>query len=217
MKVLVFTSTYNRNAMLRGCIQDFLNQSYKDCVYSINVACNGENLNNNLPLYDDLDLSRVHVCVTQNELIHYNHMAAIKNVPNWSDYDVFIKMDDDDFYKREYVQNIVNFFEENPEIHITSTKIYYQLNGNKLWVNAAKYDNLGGNETLDVHMPMTLAFNRAALELILPLVPTHNNDDMLWRRTWEAAGLTHKGVDNADQIVWNIHGKNTSTAGFLQQ
>lgn len=217
MKVLLFTSTYNRTAMLRGCVQDFLNQSYKDCVYSINIACNGENFNNNLPLYDDLDLTRVYICVTQNELIHYNHIAAIKNVPNWSDYDLFIKMDDDDFYKKDYVLNIVKLFEENPDIHLTSTKIYYQLNGNKVWINPDKYKNLGGNLEIDFNMPMTLAFNRAALELILPLSPGHNNDDMLWRRTWEAAGLTHGEVDNADQIVWHIHGKNESTANFLQK
>jgi hypothetical protein len=67
-------------------------------------------------------------------------------------------------------------------------------------------------------MPMTLAFNKKALDLVMPIDnPPHNNDDMLWRRTWEAAGLIHKSVDNADQIIWHIHGKNASTANFLRQ
>jgi len=204
--------------MLRGCVQDFLNQSYEDCVYSLNIACAKDNLDNFYPLYEDLGDGRVHVRVTYNDFIHNNHMAAITNIPHWEDYDVYIKMDDDDIYKKDYVKNIMYFFRDNPDVDITSTKIKWQMNGNKLIGNPSLYDNLGGNESLDVHMPMTLAFNKKALDLVMAIKnPPHNNDDMLWRRTWEAAGLTHKGVDNSDQIIWNIHGKNTSTASFLQQ
>lgn len=219
MKVLVFTSSYNRTAMLRGCVQDFLNQSYKDCVYSLNIACDVDKIDNYLPLFDDIiDDSRIHICTTTNRLIHTNHITAIKNVPNWENYDLFIKMDDDDFYKKDYVKNIVELFKRNPHIHITSTKIKCQLNGNMLISNPTLYDNLGGNGPIEAHMPMTLAFNKHALNLIMEIRDiNHNNDDMLWRRTWEAAGLTHMGVDNADQIVWHIHGKNASTANFLRQ
>lgn len=217
MKALIFTSSYNRTAMLRGCVQDFLNQSYKDCVYSLNIACEPGKLDNVSPLYDDLEDTRVHVCVTANSLIHINHINAIKNVPNWESYDVFIKMDDDDFYKKDYVKNIVTLFETMPDIDVTSTKIRYQLNGNSLFNNPNLYDNLGGNGSIDSHMPMTLAFNKKALHLVMNIREiTHNNDDMLWRRTWEAAGLKHLGVDNADQVIWHIHGKNLSTANFLQ-
>lgn len=222
MKILAFTSTYNRTAMLRGCVQDFLNQSFlqefpNDCVYSINIACDPGKLDNAFHLYSDLSQENLHICVTTNNLIHYNHLAAIKNVPDWDKYDVYVKIDDDDFYKKDYIMNIAKFFKANPDVHVTSTKIDWQLNGNSMFYNPDKYDNLGGNGSIDAHMPMTLAFNRAALELLLDLVPTHNNDDMLWRRTWEAAGLTHKGVDNSNEIVWHIHGKNTSTSGFLQK
>lgn len=217
MKALVFTSSYNRTAMLRGCVQDFLNQSYEDCVYSLNIACDADKIDNVLPLYDDLADERVHICVTTNVPIHFNHMNAIKNIPNWEDYDVFIKMDDDDFYKKNYVRNIVKLFVKNPDVDITSTKIKYQLNGNSLFGNPNLYDNLGGNGSINSHMPMTLAFNKKALDLIMKItgVP-HNNDDMLWRRTWEAAGLAHKGVDNSKEIIWHIHGKNVSTSNFLQ-
>lgn len=218
MKALVFTSTYNRTPMIRGCIQDFLNQSYKDCVYSLNIACDLDKIDNVAPLYNDLNQERIHVCVTENNLIHYNHISAIKNVPNWESYDVFIKMDDDDFYKKDYVKNVVTLFETMPDIDITSTKIRYQLNGNSLFDNPNLYDNLGGNGPIESHMPMTLAFNKKALDLVIALDrPHHNNDDMLWRRTWEAAGLKHLGVDNSDQIIWHIHGKNESTANFLRQ
>ena len=203
--------------MLRGCVQDFLNQSYEHSVYSLNIT--SDNKDDYHHLYDDLvDNDRISICTTENKAIHLNHMAAIKNVPDWETYDIYIKMDDDDFYKKDYVKNIVKLFSENPEIDVTSTKIMSQLNGNLVIVNPNLYNNLGGNGSIDAHMPMTLAFNKKALDLIMVIDnPPYNNDDMLWRRTWEAAGLTHKGVDNATQIIWHIHGKNHSVANFLRQ
>jgi hypothetical protein len=42
-------------------------------------------------------------------------------------------------------------------------------------------------------------------------------DDMIWRIIWKAYGLKHATIDNAEEVIWHIHGKNVSTASFLKE
>lgn len=218
MKVLVFTSSYNRPSMLRQCMLGIKNQSYKNLVHSVNCVGSKETL---YPLVDDLLTDKViFEDLNKNDLIHYNHLRAIRNVPNYKDYDVFVKVDDDDFYKKDYVKNIVKTFTKNPEVDVVSTKIIYQLNGNKLIGNIMLHDNLGGNPGgTDYCMPMTFAFNRRALDVlesITSIEVSHNNDDLAWRYKWADAKIVHQEVDNCEEVIWHVHGKNTSTGSFLR-
>jgi hypothetical protein len=145
-------------------------------------------------------------------------MKCIQFVPDYQSYDLFIKMDDDDIYKSKYVENIVKVFEENPEVDTVSTKIKWQLNGYDLY--KGPYDNLGGNPNDSTyHMPNTFAFNKKALDCIISLTEKDvcGHDDMMWRVAWENAKLKHKAVKNDDDVIWNIHGKNTSVGGWLRQ
>lgn len=220
MKVLVFTSSYNRPYMLRQCILNIKNQSYKDYIHSVNVV--SDNPQTVYPLVEDLFSKKLIIDDGRvNEKIHINHLTAIRNVPNYQEYDLFVKVDDDDVYKKNYIKNIVDFFRENTHVDITSTEIIYQLNGSKLIGNINLYSDLGGNPgDSDYKMPMTFAFNRKALQL-LEYFPEknilHNNDDLLWRDIWVNNSLVHEPLDNSEEIIWHIHGKNTSTAGFLQK
>lgn len=169
-------------------------------------------------LYDDLLDDRLIVTKGNNNFIHFNNMIAIKSVLDYNDYDLFIKMDDDDVYKKNYVSNIVKFFENNPDVDIVSTKINHQLNGNQMFTSENGYDTLGGNPNNSTyHMPMTFAFNKKAFDCI---VNAHSNeinwnDDFMWRCKWEQNNLKHSAVDNRDQIIWHIHEKNISTSSFL--
>ena len=104
-------------------------------------------------------------------------MAAIRQIPDYESYDLFIKMDDDDVYKAYYVQTIVEAFQADPTIDTVSTRINYQLNGHRMFVNPAGYDNLGGNPGKSTyHMPMTFAFNKKAFDVIKDL--THKVEDL---------------------------------------
>jgi len=213
MKVLVFTSSYNRPFMLRQCILSVKNQSFKDIRHSVNIT--SDNALNNLVLIDDIVTDDV--IITENSHTHFNNMAAIKAVDGYEDYDVFIKMDDDDVYKADYVQNIVTFFENNPGVDIVSSEIKYQLNGTEIYLANAK--DLGGNTDVDYRMPMTYAFNKKALDAIINLQEKDmfGFDDMIWRMIWKAYGLKHAVVNNAEEIIWHIHGNNVSTASFLKE
>lgn len=213
MKVLVFTSSYNRPFMLRQCVLSVKNQSFKDIRHSVNIT--SDNALNNLVLIDDIITDDV--IITNNNHTHFNNMAAIKAVDGYEDYDLFIKMDDDDIYKSDYVQNIVTFFENNPDVDIVSSEIKFQLNGTEIYLANAK--DLGGNTDVDYKMPMTYAFNKKALDAIINLQEKDmfGFDDMVWRMIWKAYGLKHAVVSNAEEIIWHIHGNNVSTASFLKE
>jgi glycosyltransferase involved in cell wall biosynthesis len=213
MRVLVFTSSYNRPYMLRQCVLSVKNQSYKDITHVINIT--SENPFNSFALIDDLSVHRA--IYSKNSHTHFNNMTAIKCIKNYGDYDLFIKMDDDDIYKKDYVQNIVTVFENNPDVDIVSSEIRLQLNGTDVYLANAK--DLGGNTDVDYRMPMTFAFNKKALDAIINLEEKDmfGGDDMVWRIIWRAHKLKHAVVNNAEEIIWHIHGKNDSTASFLKE
>lgn len=226
LKVLVFTSAYYKRAyMMRQSILSCMNQTYKNLVHSVNITLDKTSVTKNLlPLYEDLSENNSKLIVRYSDnynhygFSHFNNMNAIRHVDDYESYDIFIKMDDDDIHKSKYVENIVKVFKENPAADIVSSFIHYQLNGYDLYKGL--YDNLGGNPNNSTyHMPMTFAFNKKALDCILPLTEADvcGHDDMMWRVAWEKVGLKHYTVNNNDQIIWNIHGGNASVADFLRK
>lgn len=213
MKVLVFTSSYNRPFMLRQCILSAKNQYGIEFTHSVNIT--SEMPQNSLALVDDLQIDSL--IITENSHTHFNNMAAIKAVDDYESYDLFIKMDDDDIYKQDYAWNIMSFFTNNPDVDIVSSEITLQLNGTDVYIVDAK--DLGGNTDVDYKMPMTYAFNKKALNAIINLEEKDliGFDDLTWRMIWKAYGLKHAVVNNAEEIIWHIHGNNVSTSSFLKE
>ena len=220
MKVMVFTSSYNRPHMLRQCILNVKNQTYKDIFHAMNVVSDVDDWQSYLPLINDIYSGRkMHIIHSGNSHTHFNNMLAIRALMDYNEYDVFIKMDDDDIYKSRYVENIVKKFQEDPTIDIVSSQIKHQLNGHRVYRGEELFDNLGGNPGKSTyHMPMTFAFNRRALDVIKDLEQkdVFGHDDMMWRMHWEAHGLKHATVDNTEEVIWHIHGKNVSTSDFIE-
>lgn len=227
MRVLIFTSShYSRPYMLRSCVMSATRQSHKDFVHSVNVTVDEHQPASQVTFNTEVLLwpfisERLVVTIHPNEkgevTNHFNNMSAIQAVPGWQEFDVYMKMDDDDIYLEEYVKTVVDFFKENPKVDITSSAITLMLNGNNVAV--CNNQNLGANPNGSHYkMPMTFAFNKKALDVILPLTKEDicGYDDMMWRVAWEKAGLVHKPVDNSKNILWHIHGKNISTSHLLK-
>lgn len=221
MKVIVFTSSYNRPYMLRSCMLNVKNQTYSGIKHLINITSDPNDLQIYVSMIDDVFNPRtMRICHSVNNHTHFNNMTAIKQLKTHEEYDLFIKMDDDDIYKEYYVQTIVDMFRADPTIDIVSSKINFQLNGDKLLYSSEGYDNLGGNPgDSTYHMPMTFAFNKKAFDVIKDLTRAdiQGHDDMMWRIAWEKHGLKHVAVENDDNIIWHVHGKNVSTAEFLEK
>ena len=225
MKVLIYTSSFDRPKMLRSCIQDAQSQTYNDILHVINLTAGSTN---QIPVINDLFNGKTHIVMYPNGHSHVNNMNAIMSVHNYMDFDLFVKFDDDDIHKKDYVQNIVNHFEQHPECDVVSTCIKHQLNGNVVlnaspnqfggWVICNDvYDNLTGNpEGTDYHMPMTFAFNKKALLSIMNLTNLWHFDDVLWREKWAKDGIIHQTVHNEDQVIWYVHANNISMSHLLK-
>lgn len=212
-KVLCFTTSLNRLKYIRGCVFDIVNQSYPDIHHSINMAFEDPTTILELQrLIADLKFPCNTFVINPNAHQQDNHLNAIRAV-GYKDYDLFVKIDDDDIYLKDYVQNIVERFEQG-DVDMVSSIVTTQLNGNIIRKGA--WDNLGGNpEDKPFHMPMTFAFNRKALDFILDIRNRDHYEDMLWRRAWVEHDIRVGTVSNQDSMVWNIHGQNMTTSNFL--
>lgn len=212
-KVLCFTPSHNRHKMLRGCIRDVASQTYPNIVHAVNIAYDKDVDIRHFPhMYDDLQRDNLFISYNLNVHNHFNYVNAIKSCPYFLDFDIYIKIDDDDMYKSGYVEAIVSQFQDD----IATTKVKYYLNGHRLITGL--YDNFGANpEGTDYHMPMTLAFNRKALYAVLNVENPTTWSDLIWRREWEKNGLKHHEVNNRENIIWYVHGENISTSSFLKK
>lgn len=213
LKVLCFTPSYNRYKMVRECIFGISYQSYKNTFHSINVAHDKDSKYIE-KLFDDIQIPNIRITYNINSNQQQNYMRCFEGI-DIDTFDLFVKIDDDDIYKKDYVKNIVNFFLNNKDTDIVSSKITYQLNNNKMYTTRG--ENLGGNpEGSSFKMPMTFAFNIKALKAIISLKVNYF-EDIVWRNTWHSLGLKHCEIDNSKNIIWNIHGKNISTSEFLNK
>ena len=88
-------------------------------------------------LYGDIDDLLI---FNYNTHQHINHLNAIKSV-DYTKFDIFIKIDDDDIYKTDYVNNIVKRFKEG-DVDMVSSFVSTQLNGVKIL--KGNFDNLDG-------------------------------------------------------------------------
>lgn len=212
LKVLCFTTSYKRHKMIRGTIADIQNQSYSNIFHSVNITHDAGDVTDYSPLYDDISTDKCKIIYSQNVHQHPNHISAIKSV-DYNNYDLFVKIDDDDIYKKEYINTIVEYFKNNPTIDVVSSKISKQLNGSILRIVNA--NNLGGNpESCDFKMPPTFAFNKKAADCIVNLTNIYGFEDHMWRDAW-CANCNIGEINNQDNIIWNIHGQNISTSNFL--
>jgi hypothetical protein len=215
MKVLCFTPSYKRFKMLRGCVQDIATQSYDNIFHSINITLDSDDLkvkDDFNVIFDDLKSDKNSFIFTLNQHQQINHMRAIMGVDDYESYDIFVKIDDDDIYKKDYVKKIVEYFKNN-DVDVLSSKMKYQLNGEL--IRRGDYNNLGANpKNCDFKMPPTFSFNRKAFDLIKNINHQYGFEDNMWRDMW--CGKCNIDVfDNTDNVIWNIHGKNVSTSSFL--
>lgn len=208
-KVLCFTTSYNRPKMLRSCIQDIGNQTYKNILHSVNIAYDGDGREEYECLLDDLQF-KTHFTFNKNAHQQTNHLNAI-NVVAYKEFDIFVKIDDDDIYKSQYIENIVNSFKDND---IVTSYIEKQLNG---WmIMRGEYKDLGLNPKNSTYgMPMTFAFNQKALSIIKQIKKFYHYEDKMWRDVWSKNNLKHSVINNNENVIWYIHGGNFSTGQFL--
>lgn len=213
MKVLLFTPSYKRPYMLRQCILNAKNQSYHDFIHSICIMYDDiSEIADYDKLFDDILDERFIIGYQENSSSLQRYMNAISQCP--TPYDIYIKIDDDDIHKKDYVKTIVDYFAEH-QCDILSSHVKYQLNNYHL--SKGNYRSLGGHyPNSNYLMPMTFAFSFKAYQILLNIKDDYNHDDLQWRTAWSKHGIKDDNVDNSDNIIWHIHGRNASVGEWFR-
>lgn len=199
--------------MLRQCILNMKNQSYTDFTHSIGIMYDDESeVSNYEVLFDDILDDRFIIKYRKDSSTHTNSMSAISQCPE--PYDIYIKIDDDDIYKKNYVKTIVEYFETH-KCDVLSSEIGHQLNN--YYLSKGNYRSLGGHFPNNHYlMPQTFAFSHNAYQVLLNTTDNGTFDDLLWRDAWSKHGIKDDNVDNSSNIIWHIHGKNISVGNWFR-
>jgi hypothetical protein len=217
---LCFTTSYNRPVHLYHCINNILNnQSYKDIKYVVGICIDNstDQENYNSLLKDFLSDKRLSIFYHKNMDQHDNYLYPIKKI-DYHKYNLFIKIDDDDIYKHEYINNTIQHFSKN-KTDILSSQLQYQIEGNKLVKGS--FDIVGspwGPDTasnIKFGMPCTYAFNNKALDIISKLKTKDNHkihpfEDPVWRTKWREKNLSSHIIKQSIDAIYNIHEHNVS-------
>lgn len=223
MKVLAFMCSRHRPLMLRHAVLQMAAQSYP---VDIAVYINSNEVINDIYSTDYSDLikdisdqinQKIHVKYGKSYHQHINHFEAI-NLVNLNDYDLFLKIDDDDIYNLNYVKETVDDFIKNhwalSGIESNGTINGYQWKPNDTIKNMAME-----NSDLCCGMPGSWAFSREAIKAISTV--DKNSpwfEDRLWKHHLEHhtdLKLSLRSNPN-HSYHYNIHGKNTSTAHWFE-
>jgi len=172
IKVLLFTVSRNRPIFLRHCLFQMQSQSYS---HSHVVYVNSDEF------VDEHDSTNILHCMRDvkirngNDLLmgygpsshqHHNHMAAI-NMVDSADFDLFLKVDDDDIYYPDYVQSVVDDFLQNAWDVSGSFSDGLINKGSFDYSKCYEIDYTLSDGAIFSILPGTLAFSRQAMTLLL--------------------------------------------------
>lgn len=144
-------------------------------------------------LFDDILDDRFIIQYEKNSSTHTNAMSTALQDPQ--PYDLYIKIDDDDIHKKDYIKTIVEYFKTNT-CDILTSKISFQLNN--YFVSKGVYKSLGGHfPDNNFLMPQTYAFNHKAFQVLRNIKDDNNFEDLQWRTAWSIHGLKDDNVDNS--------------------
>ena len=218
---LCFTTTYKRPYYIYNTINNILNnQSYTNIKYVVGISINQpeEQSHYEKILSDFVSDKRIEIFYHKNMDQHDNYLYPIKNI-DYHKYNLFIKIDDDDIYKNNYIENIITEFSRH-QIDIISCKTKYIVN--KDHIEEGAFDTVGGvwqpdtQSDIKFGMPFTYAFNNKALDVILKLSQKdrhqiHHFEDPAWRTKWREEKLKSHVIQDYDQAIYNMHYSNVSS------
>lgn len=222
-KVLAVTYSRYRPVFLRHAILSLLHQTYPvDHAIFINADSNSFQQGTDYrSLYQDLiqgpnSSSQVFLAYGVSGSQHQNFLKALDSAP-WEDYDLFLKIDDDDIYKSDYVEEVVFDF-LNHEWDFSGSLAESVLNG-KSWNESLTFFSLGLQEEdrelgVPSMMPGTFAFSKKAIRLLKTMTPSTDPklwEDQQWRRFLVAQPDIKTRVRDHSSYIYNIHGENVST------
>ncbi len=211
--------------MLRHCIMQMQNQSYPtDHVIYVNsphettsdyTTVGYEGIVSDLVLNSR---SLLKISYGPSKTTHDNHMVAL-NLVSLFDYDLFLKIDDDDIYLRDYVRTVMYDFELRQWDYSGTVSNGY-LNGYR-WRPGTRLSSLGLGEEdhrlgIPDVMPPTTAFSRKAVCALHKLKSSGGVVDLQWRRHLARTPGIRMAARSDTNFIYNVHGGNISTGSCLE-
>ncbi|MGI9524881.1 MAG: hypothetical protein ACR2PG_24895 [Hyphomicrobiaceae bacterium] len=225
IRVLAFTCSFHRPLMLRHCIMQIERQTYPtDHVVFVNSS--EDETPDGTPIhyhkllaeFESSSDHRLIIGYGPTKTAHENYLSALHLVDS-SDYDLFLKIDDDDIYYANYVQAVVYDYLEHGWDYSGSFSDGI-LKGHR-WSPDHKLPDLGLDEVdkflgIPSIMPPTAAFSRKAIERIARAAPDERFDDIYWRRLLAVDQNMAMSSRDQSHFVYNVHGSNVSTGSWIK-
>jgi hypothetical protein len=148
--------------------------------------------------------------------LHKNQLKAI-NLVDIEDYDLFLKIDDDDIYRINYVADLVRDYEKNLW-DFAGEHSCGMLNGAK-WKSDQTLKNMGlVDDEKCAGMPPSWAFSRKAMNVITKL-ESHPRwfEDRHWKfQLAKRDDIKSSHRKDTGNFHYNVHGANISTSTWLE-
>lgn len=224
-RVLCFTTSYRRPYMIYNCIRNILSQSYNDFTYYVNINIDHPNEQGRYKiLLQEFEADqRLHIVYSQNSSQHQNYLKPI-NMAGRDKYNIYVKIDDDDIYKQNYLSTILTAYKKHKK-DILSCVINTSINGTR--IESGDFESIGVwqpdvDSKIKFGMPCTYVMNQSAINILLNMKDDevraiHPFEDPAWRTKWREAKLTSYVMKNVSEVVYNIHGQNSSSSFLLKE
>jgi hypothetical protein len=222
MKILCFTTTYNRPYYIYNTINSILNQEYKDIKYCVNINIDKEEDKEKykILLSDFLTDARLHVIYNKNTDQHINYLKAIQGYGH-TNFDWFFKIDDDDIYHKKYITQSLEAIIKN-DCDILSYIANRHINNNVIKGEIKEIGKWQPDHDSDIKfgMPSTFIFNKKACDIITQIdirtsKKIHYFEDGSWKTLWRKNNLKSLVVSDCSFFTYNIHSNNTSSKFLL--
>lgn len=226
VRVLAFCCSRYRPLMVRHAIMQMQRQSYPVHLALYMNSSEDDGADHTIIRYGALledarapDRGRVTIGYGPSRPYHGNYVACLGLI-NVDDYDLFLKIDDDDIYYRHYAEHVVADFVAN-RWDYSGTHSDGVINGRRWHPNYKRTDL--GFDFVDLElrapivMPPTLALSRKAIKSILSITDSGEIEDIQWRRFVASQPDLVKATRSDSNFVYNVHGGNASTGGALRK
>ena len=123
-RFLLMMSSWKRPMLLSGQILRFMNQTYDNYTISVSIKGAPEDWIRSTFMKEwqpFIDKGSLLVRFDENKEQLSNLLDTIRNIP-LEDYDYFCKIDDDDWYAPNYLEEVNNYLNKEPGIDISSTR-----------------------------------------------------------------------------------------------
>ena len=222
IRVLAFTASYKRPIFLRCCMLQIQSQAYT-CSHGVFINSSDyqspNDSTNYMSLINDINISKqsvVKVGYGKTGHQHFNHMAALLQF-DIDNYDLFLKIDDDDIYSLDYVKNVVEDYQH---------KLWdFSAVASKGFVNKTSYEkfksvHFGHKKKHDIlnTMPGTYAFTRKAIKSLIDKGNDYKwlgkYEDNVWLKWMKDEESLKCSVRDVQDYVYIIHENNFCSPKF---